>query len=128
VRPPAVRLLLISAAVLMIAIVASAVAWWRWERIELAAGDVPLPPGAEVVRLVLPQHDGGAGTVVARSRRGPERLREFYRSEMEARGWRCEEVDGRLRFRKGKRIVRLVSHPQKRFTTFTLNISPFEKQ
>jgi len=94
-----------------VSIVAAGVAWWRWDRIGFVAGGIPLPPGTEVVRVVGPESSGKPCTVLARNRR-------------ETSGWRLESHDSeKARFRRGRRILRLVFHPEPKKTVFTVNVN-----
>jgi hypothetical protein len=112
-------------AVVAVAVAASSLAWWRWERIGTFAGDVPLPPGTEVVRVNNPESEGEACSIVGRNRSGTKRLLAFYRSQLIARGWRPErQEEARARYRLGKRVLRLVLHRQKKLTVFTLHVAP----
>jgi len=119
-----VSALVIGIMVAAVSIVAAGVAWWRWERIGFVAGGIPLPPGTEVVRVVGPESSGKPCTVLARNRRSVESLQEFFRSELETSGWRLESHDSeKARFRRGRRILRLVFHPEPKKTVFTVNVN-----
>lgn len=114
----------ISIAALIIALAGSAVAWWRWERVTYIEGDIPLPPAAEMLKKESPEESSsGLLSYTLRVRKGSDFVREFYRQHFSEAGWN-ENVSSpeRLRFELGKRVVRLILHPQKRFTIFNLNI------
>ncbi len=106
-----------------VAVIASAAAWWRWERIDLFLGEVPLPPGSEVVRSVEPGEGRKYHSAVIRSGRTPDEVRAFYKREMEVRGWRLEEESElKGRYRSGRKLLRLVLHSNPEGTVFTLSL------
>lgn len=109
---------------LVIALVGSAVAWWRWERITFIEGDIPLPPATETVKIESPEvSSSGLLSYTMRVRGEAEFVREFYRRHLANDGWsETASSPERIRFDKDKRVIRLVIHPQKRFTVFNLNI------
>ncbi len=112
----------------LLAVVAAGIAWWRWERIETVAGDIPLPPGSQIVRRTYPagtEEYGRPCTFVIRSRKRVESLKTFFRQTLSERAWEAvEESPRRMKQRKAGRILRIVFHQEINRTVFTLNIVP----
>ena len=127
--------MLLGCGFLLIALAGSAIAWRRWERVRLFAGDIPLPPGSQTIATPPPEASGAGA---ARSTRAPctatmwlrgsaERVESFFDRELDERGWQAIEGAGsRLVFRSGRRTLRVAIRPvpTRGRTNFTLTVRP----
>ena len=117
--------LLLGLIVAAVALAGSLFAWWHWERIAIVEGDVALPPGTEIVRVSEPENPGEAKVYIAHNRRSTKSLREFFKDELEQRGWSEERsYDRTARYSNGGRSLRIVFHGEMGGTKFTLSLKP----
>ena len=117
--------LLFGLIVAAVALAGALFAWWRWERIAIVEGDVALPPGTEIVRISEPENPGEAKVYIAHNKRPATSLRDFFKDELEQRGWEEEGAsDNVTKYSNGGRSLRIVFHGEKGGTKFTLSLKP----
>jgi len=117
-------------AAVAVAAAAAALAWWRWESVAVVAGDIPLPPGTEVLSVRSREaREGAACTFGCRARLGAAEVRAHF---LESLAGRSREVrrsgEHRLAMRLEGRMLRLVLHPHRHWTDFTLDINPCRRR
>ena len=120
-------------AAVAVAVAAAALAWWRWERTTVVAGDIPLPPGTEVLsvrsREARVESREPACTFSCRAKLGPEEVRAHFLESLIGHGWEVRRSEEhRLSMRLDGRMLRLVLHPHRNWTDFTIDISPCRQQ
>jgi hypothetical protein len=108
---------------LVVTILASAVAWWRWERIPVIGGTIPLPPGSELIKKDEPENQRmDIMNLTCSIPRKPSVVSGFYLDRLTEAGYQCEQNEENIfTFTTSKRIFRLVLHPEKRRTIYTIN-------
>jgi hypothetical protein len=114
-----------SIVVVVIALAAAATVWWRWERVQFVAGDIPLPPATILLesRLV----EGGVSRCIYRCSipQGTDAVRRFFAGELTGRGWHADESEESLLvFSTDDRTLRIVLEPRDGGTYFTLFLKP----
>lgn len=109
---------------LIITITASAIAWWRWERVLVIAENIPLPPGTEIIKE--PDQDSeksGPINYTCRTVHSGKKILAFFDQHLTNKGWEKTRVsDNRFRYRSRDKVVRLVLHPQVKITVFTIEV------
>lgn len=116
--------IVVTGVVSAIVLIASGVAWWLNERAVMLEGDVVLMPRSEIVRaekILRPAAE--IFNYTCRTRHTAAQAASFYRTFLGNAGWRIvEEAGGAFQFERDESVFRLVLHPQRFRTVFTLYI------
>ena len=114
----------ITGVLLVISFVGSGFSWWFNERVTVLEGDVPLMPRSKVVRgekRLAAMAD--VFNYTCKTGRGSVQIRRFYFSYLKDAGWRViERKENTVQFERNEVTFRMVLHPQRHKTVFTLHM------
>ena len=109
---------------LAIILVGSGFAWWLNERVPVLQGNVPLMPRSEILKAEkLTTTAAEIFNYTCRTQRTAAQTQYFYRTQFEATGWAVTETaENVYQFERGEAAFRIVLHPQRFKTVYTLHM------